>query len=391
MSKDFEMIKNISAIYKYVFANSGVNKNTLKNQLIFKGKVSSKNRFFQAFDKLIEQGGITKQKEQVYINPTVVKKAFLQKEGKDDYYVVLAEGDKYYPISKSVGASYKEGDSLFVVIENIAGQDEAIVLAKNTANEFEVFEKKEIKEEKNQDDGDLCLGRVVKISHDDLVFIPNNKKIPVRRIPLLNGKEELAGFQNKLCKMKFANKDDLTQGGYIVEVGGEAGNPIHEYEAIARAHGAIMNWDDPKVKREIAKIPKKVDVSKLSLITEAEAKKNHKGHIVDLRHLQFTTVDPKTCMDMDDAIFTTINTNGDFVCYAATANVTNYIDLFSAVGKQYAQAGFTIYAPNKAYNILPPQVATGICSINEGEDRLTLVVKFVIEHILILRLHNLHP
>ena len=99
MSNKYEMIKNMSAIYKYAFANEAIHKNTMKNQLLFKKKISSQNKFFQAFDRLVEQGGLLKDKELVSINPDIIKSGYLHKESADEFYVVVPETDKKYQIS----------------------------------------------------------------------------------------------------------------------------------------------------------------------------------------------------------------------------------------------------------------------------------------------------
>lgn len=381
MANDFEMLKCMSAIYRCAFFHQTIHKNTMRNQLIFRGKVTSKNRFYQAFDKLVAQGGLIKDKEMVSINPAVVVTGILHEENSDEFYVVFPENNSHYRISKSVASSYKHGDPLHVVLQDIGGGDiEAIVLGKNYDGTFGTYQERKIKEEEEKyEKGNLALGRVVKISHDDLVFIPNRKNLPVRQIPILNGKEEYANFQDKICIMKFAENSDLTQGGYITEVKGDAGNPIHEYDAIAESYGAVMSWEGDKLQKEIAKIPTSVDVEKLSLISEAEAKNNQRGNVVDLRHIPFATVDPATCKDMDDAIYSTFNANGDIVCYVAVANVTKYVDLNSEIGRKYIEGGFTVYAPNKAYNILPTKLSTGICSLNPDENRLAFVVKMTMD------------
>ena len=226
----------------------------------------------------------------------------------------------------------------------------------------------------------LVLGRVVKLSHDELVFIPNKKSIALRQIPILNNKEEMAAFQDKICIMELENIDVPYLGGKIVDVKGDAGNPIHEYDAIAESYGAIMSWDDSKLLNEIERIPSYVDDKTLNLISEAQAKTmGVSDATVDLRHIPFVTVDPATCKDMDDAIYSTFNENGDIVCYTAVANVTKYVNLNSEIGKRYIDGCFTIYAPNKAYNILPTKLSTGICSLNPNEDRLAFVVKTIID------------
>lgn len=380
MAGNFELLKNMSAIYRCAFFHQSIHKNTMKNQLIFRKKITSKNKFYQAFDRLVETGGIIKDKDMmVSINPNVVKTGVLYQENEDEFYVVFPDKSKYR-ISKSVASSYKDGDPLHVVLQDIGGQVEAIVLGKNYDGTFVAYQEKKIKQEEERlEKGNLALGRVVKISHDQLVFIPNRKNLPIRQIPILNEKEELSAFQDKICIMKFANNGDLTEGGYIVEVKGDAGNPIHEYDAIAESYGAIMSWEGDKLEREIAKIPTSVSVDSLSLITEPEAKNNQRGNVVDLRNLPFATVDPATCKDMDDAIYSTFNANGDIVCYIAVANVTKYVDLNTEIGRKYIEGGFTVYAPNKAYNILPTKLSTGICSLNPNEDRLAFVVKATID------------
>ena len=93
--------------------------------------------------------------------------------------------------------------------------------------------------------------------------------------------------------------------GFLKDVKGEAGNPIAEYDAIAESHGAIMSFSDEKVQKEIAKIPTEVDLLKYQLIEMGQTRSANsaKPQIVDLRGLNFTTTDPATCKDMDDAIY----------------------------------------------------------------------------------------
>ena len=380
MSNDFEMLKSMSAIYRCAFFHQSIHKNTMKNQLLFRKKITSQNKFFQAFDRLVAQGGLIKDKDMVSINPAFVVSGFLHQENPDEFYVVFPDNKLRYRISKSVASSYKDGDSLHVVLQDIGGQIEAIVLGKNYDENFAVYQDRRTREQEEKlAKGNLVLGRVVKLSHDNLVFIPNKKNLPVRQVPILNDKQEWSSFQDKICIMRFADNADPAMGGFITEVKGDAGNPIHEYDAIAESYGAIMSWEGDKIEREIAKIPTRVDVDALKLISEAQAKKEQRGSVVDLRHIPFATVDPATCKDMDDAIYSTFNENGDIVCYIAVANVTKYVDLNSEIGRRYIEGGFTIYAPNKAYNILPTKLSTGICSLNPDEDRLAFVVKATID------------
>ncbi len=377
MSFNQEQMRNFSAIYRFVYANPGVHRNVLRKNLINKGKIASKEKFFQTLDSMIAFDMVKMDGENLHLNPDVVDVAVLHKS-KDNCYVVLPKSNQKLNISYNVVAGYESGDLIDVTFIQNDEKTEIVLLGKSQkTKEIENArnKKREVAPSKLLDENCL-LGRVVKISHDNLVFIPNKKSLPIRQIPILNSKSEFASFQDKICVMRLENRDAPLLGGEIVEVKGEAGNPVHEYDAIAEAYGAIMDWSDAE--EEIKHIPKSVDVSKLDLISEEEAVFGQKGKIVDLRHLQFTTVDPATCKDMDDAIYSTIDKNGNMVVYTAVANVPKYVNLDSVIGEKYITSGFTIYAPNKAYSILPSELSTGICSLNPFEDRLAFVVKSVL-------------
>ena len=375
MSYKEEMLQSITAMYKFTSANPGVHKNILRKQLILKGKVDSKNKFNDAFNALISSKRLIVDKENVYINPQLVNLGVIQKAG-NEAYIVTPNDNKHYQINKNSANGYKNGDLVDVVIEKIDGKKEAIILgrSKKTEKEKETPVENSFSGNKN-----LVLGRVVKLSHDNLVFIPNKKSFETRQIPILNPKEDFSSFQDKICVMNVVNPEAPLLGGYITQVKGDAGNPIHEYDAIAESYGAIMSWSTPLLDKEIERIPTSVDTSSLSLIKESEASFLQRGSVVDLRHLPFATVDPATCKDMDDAIYSYFDENGDIVCYTAVANVTKYVDLNSNIGQKYVEGGFTIYAPNKAYSILPSKLSTGICSLNPNEDRLAFVVKSIID------------
>lgn len=377
MSFSKQQLQNMAAVYKYVFENPSVHRNVLRKALLNKGKIASKEKFFQTLEGLIALDKVKLEKENVSLNPDIIKVGVLQKEG-NDFYVVTPNSKRHLPVDRSVAAGYKSGDVLDIVVEYEKQQPLVIVLGKSQKTANNKIAVEHTAATPPHEENGLILGRVIKLSHDNLVFIPNKKSFETRQIPILNNKEEMSKFQDKLCLMKLENVDAPILGGHIVKVKGDAGNMIHEYDAIAESYGAIMSWDDAE--EEIAKIPTSVDVSKLNLISEQEAMQNgQKGKTVDLRHLAFTTVDPATCKDMDDAIYSTIDEDGNIVCYTAVANVSKYVSLNSVIGQKYINGAFTIYAPNKAYSVLSNNLSTGICSLNPNEDRLAFVIKTTLD------------
>lgn len=378
-----DVSKIIASIYRYLAEHPNTHKNTVRNDLTRKGKISSKTKFSIILESLIQSSRIHIDKENISLNPRIVKIGVLQKNN-NGYYVVTPGSKTHFPVEKSVATSYRVGDLLNVITEKKSdGTKTAIVLSKSQKTKIEpqyTHENIEQTEKKtNGIDPNVVLGRVIKISHDNLVFIPNKKSFTTRQFPILNDKEEWASFQDKICTMKLVDIEAPLLGGYIIDVKGDAGNFIHEYDAIAEHYGAIMSWEGEEIEREIAELPNKVDVSKLDLISEEEAKTSQKGHIVDLRHLNFVTIDPATCKDMDDAIYSTFDENGDIVCYTAVANLSKFFKLHSEIGRRYTQSAFTIYAPNKAYNIAPSKLATGVCSLNPNEPKQAIVFKTTLD------------
>ena len=381
-----EILKGVAAIYKFVFENKEVHRNIIRKKLIHMGKVSSKEKFSKILNSMLDSKNLVMDSENVSINPEIVGIGVLQKT-REGCHIIVPHSRTKYQINRKAVEGYKNGDIVDIILENIEGKKEAIILCKSSKT---IELQKKIKEKKQEQkkietkttgekSSDYILGRVIKTNHDELVFIPNNKSCELKRIPILNDKEEISAFQDKICLIKLEDPNVPFFGGKVIEVKGDAGNPIHEYDAIAENYGAIMKWDDESIQSEIEKIPTRVELDPFKLISESDAKNYQSGNIVDLRHIPFVTIDPKDCKDMDDAIYSTVDKNGDFVSYTAVANVTKYVKPGSEIWERYANGAFTIYAPNKAYNILPTKLSTGICSLNPNEDRLAFVVKTTID------------
>lgn len=410
MANNNGKMTEVSAILREVYkmsAGGEIHRNSVRNRLVTGGKFSSKGAFNRMLESLIALGKIEEDGDLIRLNQKQVQTGMLEKED-GEFYITVPNTKTHFPTSKAVAAAYKSGDVLDVVIEYVGKKPQAVILGKsqktfsnNTKNSgsskknFAAKSNAQVNDNKIKtqamynniflsarptiEKDNVLLGRVVDVGLDELVFIPNKKSLPTRHIPILNDKEEFSKFKNKICVMRLIDINAPALGGDIIEVKGEAGNTIAEYDAIAENYGAIMTWNTPELQAEISKIPTKVDVSKLKLITEEEAQISPAGKTVDLRHLPFSTIDPASCKDMDDAMYSTIDENGDYVTYTAVANISKYVDIDSAIGRNYIKGAFTIYAPNRAYGILPDELSTNICSLKPNEDRLAFVVKTVID------------
>lgn len=366
---------------------------TLRTKFVKHKVVESGNKFDTAIEGLKSDGRVIVRGKEIMINPEAVKHGtFFTKSNKNFGYVVFDGDNHEYGIDLRDAKGFRSNERVVVGfnfygnrpdIPFIISKENEFTLQENEASSSKARRKAPSIFETENGQSNIVYGRVMKLNHDELVFIPNDKSRFKKNISILNEKSTMAQYQDKICTMEIITDEDgfSPAMGFIKEIKGEAGNPIAEYDAIAESHGANMDWGGEFLEKEIKKIPTEVDLSDFTLTDEKGTVLSGNGseRIVDLRNLQFTTTDPATCKDMDDAIYSTFDKNGNLVVYTAVANVSKYVDLNSEIGKRYIRGAFTTYAPNKAYNILPPELSTNICSLNPNVDRLAFVIKTVVD------------
>lgn len=177
-----------------------------------------------------------------------------------------------------------------------------------------------------------------------------------------------------------AKVDDTNQCCTIDKIFGSLSS-LKEY---VRAHAHAIEADKPlseEGEKQLNSIPTSVDLTQYNIIknlSESDEIDPAKPTYIDLRDKLFCTIDPFDCQDRDDAVYSEINKNGDIVTYAAIADVTEYIKPFSPIWNDAADKNFTLYTLLGAYDMLPHKIASGICSLNPNEDRLTMCVKTTI-------------
>lgn len=93
---------------------------------------------------------------------------------------------------------------------------------------------------------------------------------------------------------------------------------------------------------------------------------------VDLSDLAFCTIDPDDAKDYDDAIFYDEKENA---LYVAIADVSEYVQAYSATDKAAKFRGFSIYFPHKCVPMLPRNLSENICSLKPDAYRLAFIFK----------------
>jgi ribonuclease R len=91
----------------------------------------------------------------------------------------------------------------------------------------------------------------------------------------------------------------------------------------------------------------------------------------DFRPWATVTVDPETARDHDDAISLDRLPNGNWLLAVHIADVAHYVQEGTALDQEAYLRGTSVYFPERVVPMLPHALSSRICSLVEGEDRLT--------------------
>lgn len=149
--------------------------------------------------------------------------------------------------------------------------------------------------------------------------------------------------------------------GVITERLGEAGKPSVETMAVIRSYDLPGEFED-SVLDDARKAARQIDDIE-RLVKDGERE--------DLRDVYTLTIDPPDAKDFDDAISLRATKGGGFELGVHIADVSHYIPVGSALDEEAKERGNSVYLPRLVIPMLPEVLSNGVCSLQEGVDRLT--------------------
>lgn len=99
----------------------------------------------------------------------------------------------------------------------------------------------------------------------------------------------------------------------------------------------------------------------------------------DMRSTTTFTIDPADAKDFDDAISFKKLSNGHIEVGVHIADVSHYVKLNSDLDIEARHRGTSVYLVDRTIPMLPEELSNGLCSLNEGVDRLTFGAIFELD------------
>ena len=197
------------------------------------------------------------------------------------------------------------------------------------------------------------VGVVVKIGKNYFLE-PDNNHIPFK-IKIISSPEKFK--ENDRVVVKLIRNPKNVSAQVVENLGLQSDIKACEL-GIIREFNLYENFSE-SVMEECKSIPDKV---------LEKQKKNRK----DFTNETTFTIDGEDAKDFDDAVSIRKNEKGNYILSVHIADVGEYVKYDTALDEEAYNRGTSVYFPTSVLPMLPVKLSNGICSLNEGVERLTL-------------------
>ena len=187
--------------------------------------------------------------------------------------------------------------------------------------------------------------------------VPDNKKFTKDIfIPAEHSKGAVNGHK-VVVEITDYGSESRKPEGRIREIIGHLNDPGTDVLSVVYSHGLPMEFPE-KVLNQAERVSCEV--------SEADC-----AGRLDIRNWQMVTIDGEDAKDLDDAVSLTME--GDIYHLGVhIADVSNYVQENSALDREAQKRGTSVYLVDRVIPMLPHRLSNGICSLNQGRDRLAL-------------------
>lgn len=187
--------------------------------------------------------------------------------------------------------------------------------------------------------------------------VPDNGKLSQDIfVPKERSKGAVTGHKVVVEITDYGNSTKSPEGK-VVEILGHVNDPGVDILSIVRGYELPMEFGE-KVMHQVERVPGEV--------SEADRAGRR-----DLRKMVMITIDGEDAKDLDDAVSVSFD-GTNYQLGVHIADVTNYVQENSALDREALKRGTSVYLVDRVIPMLPHALSNGICSLNEGVDRLAL-------------------
>ena len=219
-------------------------------------------------------------------------------------------------------------------------------------------------------DGDRREGEVVEIKKRgftqvagtfertaNFAFVVPDDKRYFRDVFIPQPGKKVRDGQKVVAELTKFSDDGKSPEGRVIEVLGDPGRES-DLLAIIRTYHLREDFPD-EVQAAARTMPQEV--------SPAECRGRR-----DFTAERIVTIDGVDTRDIDDAVTVRKNDDGTFTLGVHIADVSHYVTEGSTLDVEAYKRGTSAYFPDRVLPMLPRELSNGICSLNEGELRLTM-------------------